>query len=149
MSCETVQISLVFHRHRTSLRTVGISVGRQSNPSRRGTVEIMQSCLFTILICTWSVQHLNVPVPTDRRVERLRRTIKWITITVLFPEFVLAHAIMERDMAFKSMRLLKSLDIFAADDRPWWKACLDKFYRSSSLDCSSEPLNEKKNRKEI
>ncbi|MCJ1468525.1 hypothetical protein MMC07_007154 [Pseudocyphellaria aurata] len=110
-------------------------VGWQSNPSRRGTMDIVQSCAFTILICTWSVQHLNVPDPSETSGQILRRKIRWMIITVLIPEFVLAHAIMERDMAFKSMRHLKGLDNFKVDDRPWWKV-----WSSSSSDQSSEPV---------
>lgn len=96
-------------------------------------MEIIQNCLLTILICTWSVQHLNVPGPKDGRVTIFVRKIRWMIITVLFPEFLLAHAIMERDLALKSMRRLKGLDTFVVDDRSWWTACLDKFSRSSNL----------------
>lgn len=89
-------------------------------------MEIIQSCLFTMLICTWSVQHLNVPSPRDTSGQILKRKIGWMINTVLFPEFVLAHAIVERDMGIRSMRHLKDLDRFMVDDRPWWKVCLDK-----------------------
>lgn len=111
-------------------------------------MDIIQSCLFTILICTWSVQHLNVPPPRDGRVEILKRKIWWMTVTVLFPEFILAHAIMERDMAFKSMRHLKGLDKILVHDRPWWKACLEKFSRLSCRKDSSEPITVKTAEKE-
>ncbi|KAI0097198.1 hypothetical protein GGR51DRAFT_484510 [Nemania sp. FL0031] len=37
------------------------AVGWQTNPSRRGTLMIIQNCLFTIFACTWSIQHPNVP----------------------------------------------------------------------------------------
>jgi hypothetical protein len=29
----------------------------------RGTFDILWSCIITLLICTWTVQHLNVPPP--------------------------------------------------------------------------------------
>lgn len=106
-------------------------------------MEIIQSCLFTILICTWSVQHLNVPGPKDGRVTILVRKIRWMIITILFPEFLLAHAIMERDMAFKSMCRLKDLDTFVIDDRSWWTAFIDRFSRPSNLGHSSKPVTAK------
>lgn len=31
-------------------------VGWQANPGRRGTLTIIENCLFTIIACTWSVQ---------------------------------------------------------------------------------------------
>lgn len=103
-------------------------------------MEIIQNCVFTILICTWSVQHLNVPAPKDSKVIILVRKIRWMIISILFPEFVLAHAIGERHLASKSMHHLKGLDRFVLnDDRPWWKAFLDKVSPSSNLDHSSEP----------
>jgi len=30
----------------------------------RGTFDILWSCVFTLLICTWTVQHLNIPEQT-------------------------------------------------------------------------------------
>ncbi|MCJ1461871.1 hypothetical protein MMC07_000470 [Pseudocyphellaria aurata] len=48
---------------------------------------------------------------------------------------------MERDMAFKSMRHLKDLNIFEVHDRSWWKVCRDKVSSSSSSpDRSSDPV---------
>lgn len=78
------------------------TVGWQENSSRRGTMDILQSSLFTILICTWTVQHLNIPTPSDSKRRRLFRKIWWMLITVLVPEFLLVHVIMERKMAFES-----------------------------------------------
>ena len=82
--------------------TINASVGWQENSSRRGTMDILQSSLFTILICTWTVQHLNIPTPSDSKRRRLFRKIWWMLITVLVPEFLLVHVIMERKMAFES-----------------------------------------------
>src|SRR5204862_325718 len=30
-------------------------------PPIRGTMDILWSCLFTVFLCTWTAQHLNVP----------------------------------------------------------------------------------------
>ena len=35
--------------------------GWVSEPQGRGTTSIVYSCLGTVLICTWSVLHLDVP----------------------------------------------------------------------------------------
>lgn len=42
---------------------VNTTAGWQPNPDRRGTLGIVESCLFTVFACTWSFQHLNVPGP--------------------------------------------------------------------------------------
>lgn len=65
-------------------------------------MDILQSSLFTILICTWTVQHFNIPTPSDSKRGRLFRKIWWMLITVLVPEFLLVHVIMERKMASES-----------------------------------------------
>ena len=33
----------------------------------RGTLDILWSSLFTIFVCTWSIQHLNVPEQREGR----------------------------------------------------------------------------------
>lgn len=40
-----------------------------ASPGMRGSLDILWSCLFTILACTWSIQHLNVPEQRDRSKE--------------------------------------------------------------------------------
>ena len=76
-------------------------VGWQIDASNRGTLDIILSSIFTILACTWSVQHLNVPGPNDNKA-RWRR-ISWTFITIFFPELLLAHAVIEFLMALESM----------------------------------------------
>jgi len=36
-------------------------VGWQAGPTQRGTLTIVWSCVATIITCTWSILHLNVP----------------------------------------------------------------------------------------
>lgn len=96
-------------------------VGWQANAARRGTLDIIWSCIFTILACTWSIQHLNVPSKEDLRCYQwrwriigllmyplepwkvTRRKLKWTVYTILFPELILAHAVVEFRMALDSM----------------------------------------------
>ncbi|SPQ23313.1 8b44b121-b50f-46f8-bd44-054ad29b38bc [Thermothielavioides terrestris] len=94
------------------------SVGWQASPDRRGTLTLLTSCLVTIFACTWSVQHLNLPGPKDGAWTRLVRKCKWMIITVLFPEFILAHAIFELAMAIDDLAKLKERG--AAISPPWW-----------------------------
>ncbi|KAF2152643.1 hypothetical protein K461DRAFT_226034 [Myriangium duriaei CBS 260.36] len=71
------------------------------SPNVRGTLGIIWSCLSIILICTWSVLHLNVPVQATprnkkeryvRAAARLWTKIFWMSVNVLAPEWSLGKA---------------------------------------------------------
>src|SRR6266536_1267191 len=96
-----------------------VSVGWQANPNRRGTLNIIENCFFTILACTWSIQHLNLPDPNDNFRAKLFRKCKWTLLTILFPEFLLAQSIFEFVMAWRSMESMKKVPgLYVA--HPWW-----------------------------
>ncbi|OJI83242.1 hypothetical protein ASPTUDRAFT_44573 [Aspergillus tubingensis CBS 134.48] len=69
-----------------------------SSPNTRGTLQILWSSIFTILACTWTVLHLNVPEYEpgpktgslkDRLgciVKKYKHPTKWFLLTVLAPE---------------------------------------------------------------
>ncbi|KUJ06243.1 uncharacterized protein LY89DRAFT_557241, partial [Mollisia scopiformis] len=56
---------------------------------------IIENCIFTILACTWSLQHLNIPNLDDKFWSKILRKCKWAVLTIFFPEFLMAHAIFE------------------------------------------------------
>lgn len=93
------------------------TAGWQPNPDRRGTLGILESCLFTIFACTWSIQHLNLPSSGDTQLTRVLRKCKWAFLTALFPEFIMAHAILEFALAIDVMILLDRQHLLR---RPWW-----------------------------
>jgi len=77
-----------------------------SGPNTRGTLTILWNCLSIIVLCTWSIQRLNVPAiraPEEHTVKKmwqaildLRTKIKWMAFTVLFPEYLVGRAFGER-----------------------------------------------------
>ncbi|KAK0726744.1 hypothetical protein B0T26DRAFT_636222, partial [Lasiosphaeria miniovina] len=68
-------------------------VGWQPNPDRRGTMNILQSCLLTIIACTWTIHHPNVPKRTpETALGRFLHRARWMIATILLPEFILAQA---------------------------------------------------------
>ncbi|PMD14871.1 hypothetical protein NA56DRAFT_582915 [Hyaloscypha hepaticicola] len=77
-----------------------------SGPNTRGTLTILWNCLSIIVLCTWSIQRLNVPAiraPEEHTVKEmwqtvldLRKKIKWMAFTVLFPEYLVGRAFGER-----------------------------------------------------
>jgi hypothetical protein len=86
------------------------SVGWQANPGRRGTLNIVENCIFTIVACTWSVQHLNVPSPDDDFWKKILRKFKWALLTIIFPEFLMAHAIFELAMAVGNTEEMEDME---------------------------------------
>ncbi|OAQ96152.1 hypothetical protein LLEC1_03599 [Akanthomyces lecanii] len=90
----------------------------------RGTWNIISTCTTTIIACTWSIQHLNVPAREDSTVTQMRRKVKWMVITVLFPEWILIHAIFQFYTAFKALAAMEREG--KAVEWPWW-------YRSPPL----------------
>ncbi|KAK8040053.1 hypothetical protein PG993_008464 [Apiospora rasikravindrae] len=96
-------------------------VGWQSEDDGRGTWAIVINCLTTIFACTWSIQHLNVPGPlsSDGKWSRLGRSAKWMALTILFPEFMVLHALFELMMAVEALQSMKR-DKNRSVELPWW-----------------------------
>lgn len=79
-------------------------VGWDAGPNRRGTLRLITSCLATIFACTWTVLHLNVPGHRESAGRRLGRKIKWLGISVLFPEFIFSKAVCDLRLALDELR---------------------------------------------
>ncbi|KAK0516317.1 hypothetical protein JMJ35_000920 [Cladonia borealis] len=99
-----------------------------SSVNARGTIDILWSSLFTILACTWTVLHLNVP---EQRLDRdtgwrgdikwavkgFLTSAKWMLITVLAPELLLAKYAGDLVSALDDARFKKA---YAEEDEvPW------------------------------
>lgn len=54
-------VALMMHLGATSAQNDTIVHGWVPEPQGRGTLSLLYSCLATILLCTWSVLHLQVP----------------------------------------------------------------------------------------
>src|ERR1700761_4828103 len=75
-----------------------------SAPNVRGTFDIVWSCLIILLLCTWSVQHLNIPpqlVPMNN-IQRIRhfmaltmRRASGMLFTLVAPEWTFGLAFAE------------------------------------------------------
>ena len=73
--------------------------GWEAGPTSRGTLSLLWGCLLTIFACTWTVLHLNVPDLEEDMWWKLLRKIKWMAITILFPEFILSKAVCDIRLA--------------------------------------------------
>lgn len=73
----------------------------------RGTLDILWSCTFTLFICTWTVQHLNIP---RQRIGSSKRSLwgtfstfaksswpktKWMIVTLVLPELLVGRAVQD------------------------------------------------------
>lgn len=103
-----------------------------SSPSIRGTVDILWSCLATIISCTYTVLHMNIPEQRDDQDRNrgwkgdlkwwwrgIKSSIKWTLITALAPEFYTGVAIRERIGAVQLLRELKKLPTQHHPPRGW------------------------------
>ena len=86
-----------------------LTAGWVSQPNARGTLDIVQSCVLTIFLCSWSVLCLNIPERHDNRWNFLRVKINWMTFTIFFPEVVVAFAAEQWESACQSVTDFKRI----------------------------------------
>ncbi|KAK7920068.1 hypothetical protein PG985_008090 [Apiospora marii] len=112
---------LAYCQNTTATRSQDQLVGWQAEDGRRGTWSLVTNCLTTIFACTWSVQHLNVPGPfsSDGKWYRLARSVKWMTITIFFPEFMILHALFELMIAIEALQEMAKKKTRSVK-LPWW-----------------------------
>lgn len=82
-----------------------------ASPQLRGTFDILSSCLIAILASTWTILHLNVPGARDSDTIKFFRKLKWMCFTIIFPEFMFAHAMEERLMAYMVLERLHNIGV--------------------------------------
>ena len=83
----------------------------------RGTMEILTSCILTIVACIYTVIHLNVPTKNGTW-PRLVQKIKWTMTGLLAPELVLYTACSQFFEARKLVKELKELQQERNTDNP-------------------------------
>ncbi len=74
-----------------------------SGPNTRSTLSILWNCISIIVLCTWTIQHLNVPElrPDSRhfgqrlwwRMVDATTKLKWMILTILIPEYLVGRAL--------------------------------------------------------
>ncbi|KAJ5964566.1 uncharacterized protein N7479_004442 [Penicillium vulpinum] len=135
--------------------TGSLQVGWQGGPDRRGTWDIILSCLTTIVACTWSIQHLNVPGQADHdgAIRETLRRLKWMAITVFLPEFILAHAFFELILAVQGTEDIKKYTDRKVAKYPWMiRPLIPKSARSQQQDVETvdakDGLESKKSKSE-
>ncbi|CAM6084336.1 unnamed protein product [Calypogeia fissa] len=83
-------ITTVFHTNCTR-PAPGSYFNFVSAPNSRGTLQLLWSCVFTLITCTWTVQHVDIPRPEDEKKPIGDKV--WMTlVTLLVPEFLVGRA---------------------------------------------------------
>jgi hypothetical protein len=65
--------SHAYTRFDTTCTLPTVLVNFVSSPDSRGTLDILCSCLFTIIACTWTIQHLNIPEQRNNLKKKIKR----------------------------------------------------------------------------
>jgi hypothetical protein len=66
-----------------------------SQPSRRGTSQLVGSCVITLALCVWTALHLNVPAKEKSVIRRTLHKAKWALFGILAPELVVYTAFVQ------------------------------------------------------
>ncbi|KAF8860663.1 hypothetical protein BDZ45DRAFT_304592 [Acephala macrosclerotiorum] len=108
--------------------TPSTSINFVSSSGTRGTVDILWSCFFTIIACTWTVQHLNVPEQRDDRdpgwrgnikwaFKRSWTTSKWMLVTIITPEVLISKT--SGDLVAAKLNNTRFQEFAMKDRVPW------------------------------
>lgn len=102
------------------------TVNYVSSPDIRGTLDVLWSCLSILLLCTWTVQHLNVPFkrnPPTKLAGVLQGLLLvgekafWMLINLIFPEWMLGKALLD---LVSARHCHKAMEPFAEKDGREW-----------------------------
>jgi hypothetical protein len=97
-----------------------------SVPNVRGTLDIVWACFTILLLCTWSVQHLNIQPQIKPRavgqyvrwtVALVKRKAKWMLLTLVAPEILIGLALSQFVAARHGRDMMQE---FASEDGVEW-----------------------------
>ncbi|KAL6915683.1 hypothetical protein FSHL1_007133 [Fusarium sambucinum] len=99
-------LSVVTGNGTDQLRTL-VAPSWVSSPNVRGTFEILQSCILTLVACIYTALHLDVPKKTTWQ-HLLWQKFKWSVLTLFAPEVAVFVAAMQLRYAWNlKLELLK------------------------------------------
>jgi len=96
--------------------------------SSRGTLDIIWSSIFTIIACTWTIQHLNIPEQRSAcapgrggslkwYARKFCTSAKWMVITTIAPEIVIGMSCYD---LLSAKKILRDFRKFALEDDVLW-----------------------------
>lgn len=69
-----------------------LSHGWVDGCDKRGTLDLLWSCLSTLFICLWIMVHLNLPATHESYWDNFLRKLRWFVMAALLPEVLLLAA---------------------------------------------------------
>jgi len=60
--------------------------GWVSQPNTRGSIDIVTSCLSAILICLWTMLHMNIPYPDEPWWNIIKRKLLFLGFAIVVPD---------------------------------------------------------------
>lgn len=69
------------------------------DPSGRGTIGLISSCVVTLFLCVWTAIHPNIHSEKSTKRSRFLRKLEWAALALFAPEFVLWRAIIQLEAA--------------------------------------------------
>ena len=118
----------------TATATSTLASGWVSQPDGRGTLAILQSCLITLALCSWSVLFLNVPAERDGHLSFLMTKARWMLFTIFFPEMLTGVAAEQWRSACQSVE-----DFYRLENK--WKSALQSSQSSGTASQAENNLS--------
>ncbi|KAI0885763.1 uncharacterized protein GGS22DRAFT_134243 [Annulohypoxylon maeteangense] len=95
-----------------------------SGSTIRSTLGILWNCTSVIILCTWNIQHLNVPA--FRRADGIKKVwiaivalttrVKWMVFTIFVPEYFVGKALSELCAAYYTSIEMKDQEYMAGKE---------------------------------
>ena len=89
----------------------GVKLGWVDQPLRRGTLDILWSCLLVIVTSIWTVLHINLPGPEETYWSGVARKARWALFALFAPELVSVSAASQWYSARTSAEKMKDLGV--------------------------------------
>ena len=96
----------------------GIRVGFVAEPTGRGTTGLLWSCLFTWLLCLWTLFHVNIPARNETWTRSVGRKFFYMVFGVIAPEWISAMAMTQWRDASLFVREARSMNTKAYLPQP-------------------------------
>lgn len=88
---------------------IAAMVGWYSPPNLRGTLDLVWGCAFTIFICTWTANHVNVPPYGSSASWRFWYKVQIMLLSLLSPEYTAAVAALDLRSAVVLTKRMRDL----------------------------------------
>jgi hypothetical protein len=101
-----LSIIVLFASVQSSEALSGDYIGFKSLGDDRSTLELVWGCLLTNFACVWTALHLNIPAKNEGRWVQLRRKLKWMFVTIFFPEYLVIISLSDWWLARLDTRIM-------------------------------------------